>query len=96
MDKALLAQRVREGDSAAFEEVFREYHTRIYNYAYRLVGNAKEANDLTQESFLKAYQALLRGEEPLNLSASVDPIFVTPSGARSLPMQGGDSSLRSE
>jgi len=27
---------------------------------------------------------------------SVDPIFVTPSGARSLPMQGGDSSLRSE
>jgi RNA polymerase sigma-70 factor (ECF subfamily) len=69
MDKALLAQRVREGDSAAFEEVFREYHTRIYNYAYRLVGNAEEANDLTQESFLKAYQALLRGEEPLNLSA---------------------------
>lgn len=69
MDETLLARRVREGDSAAFEEVFRTYHTRIYNYVYRLVGNAEEANDLTQESFLKAYRALLRGEEPLNLSA---------------------------
>jgi RNA polymerase sigma-70 factor (ECF subfamily) len=69
MDTVLLTQRVREGDSAAFGEVFRTYHTRIYNYVYRLMGNAEEANDLTQESFLKAYQALLGGEEPLNLSA---------------------------
>jgi RNA polymerase sigma-70 factor (ECF subfamily) len=69
MNEALLAQRIRDGDSAAFEEVFLTYHTRIYNYIYQLVRNADEANDLTQESFLKAYRALLRGEEPLNLSA---------------------------
>jgi RNA polymerase sigma-70 factor (ECF subfamily) len=69
MNEALLAQRIRDGDSAAFEEVFLTYHTRIYNYVYRMVRNAEEANDLTQESFLKAYRALLRGEEPLNLSA---------------------------
>ena len=34
-----------------------------------MVGNAEDASDLTQESFLKAYRALLRGEEPLNISA---------------------------
>lgn len=69
MNEGLLAQRVRDGDSDVFEEVFGTHHTRIYNYVYRLVGDADEANDLTQESFLKAYRALLRGEEPLNLSA---------------------------
>ena len=69
MNEILLAHRVRDGDSDAFEEVFRTYHTRIYNYVYRMVGNAEEASDLTQESFLKAYRALLRGEEPLNISA---------------------------
>jgi RNA polymerase sigma-70 factor (ECF subfamily) len=69
MNEILLAQQVRDGDSDAFEDVFEAYHTRIYNYVYRLVGDAEEASDLTQESFLKAYRALLRGEEPLNLSA---------------------------
>lgn len=69
MSEILLAHRVRDGDNEAFEEIFRTYHARVYNYVYRMVGNAEEASDLTQESFLKAYRALLRGEEPLNLSA---------------------------
>ncbi len=69
MDEERLTQRACEGDSDAFEEIFRVYHTRIYNYVYRLLGDAKDAEDLTQESFLKAYRALLRGEQPLNLSA---------------------------
>lgn len=68
-DELWLVQRARDGDSDAFEEVFRIYHTRIYNYAYRLVGNAEDAQDLTQESFLKAYRALLHGAQPANLSA---------------------------
>ena len=69
MDEARLAQRVRDGDLDAFEEIFRIYHTRIYNYACRLVGDAQDAQDLTQESFLKAYGALQRGVQPDNLSA---------------------------
>lgn len=69
MDEAWLAQRVRDGDLDAFEEIFRVYHARIYNYAYRLVGNAQDAQDLTQESFFKAYRALRRGVQPDNLSA---------------------------
>ncbi|MDY7078138.1 MAG: sigma-70 family RNA polymerase sigma factor [Chloroflexota bacterium] len=69
MDEVWLAQRAREGDSDAFEEIFRIYHTRIYNYVYRLVGNADDAQDLTQDSFLKAYRSLTRGAQPANLSA---------------------------
>jgi RNA polymerase sigma-70 factor (ECF subfamily) len=69
MDEVWLVQRASDGDSGAFEEIFRVYHTRIYRYVYRLVGNAEDAQDLTQESFLKAYRALLRGAQPVNLSA---------------------------
>lgn len=68
MDELWLVQRTREGDSSAFEEIFRIYHARIYNYVYRLVEDAEDARDLTQESFLKAYRALLRGDQPVNLS----------------------------
>jgi RNA polymerase sigma-70 factor (ECF subfamily) len=69
MDEVWLVQRASDGDSGAFEEIFRVYQTRIYQYAYRLVGNAEDAQDLTQESFLKAYRALLRGAQPVSLSA---------------------------
>ena len=69
MDEARLAQRVRDGDHDAFDEIFRIYHARIYNYVYRLVENPQDAQDLTQESFLKAYRALRRGAQPDNLSA---------------------------
>jgi RNA polymerase sigma-70 factor (ECF subfamily) len=69
MDEGWLAQRTREGDGSAFEKIFNVHQARIYNYVYRLVGDAEEAKDLTQDSFLKAYRALLRGEEPMNMSA---------------------------
>lgn len=57
------------GDANAFEEIFRLYYARIYNYVYRMVGNVKDAEDLTQESFFKAYRALRRSDQPANLSA---------------------------
>ncbi len=69
MNELALARRVHEGDSEAFGEILDLYQARIYNYAYRLVGDAEDARDLTQESFVKAYRALARGEEPRNLSA---------------------------
>jgi len=69
MDEQSLAQRVREGDGEAFKEIFDAYAARLYNYACRLVGDAEEARDLTQDSFLKAYRALVRGEEPRELPA---------------------------
>jgi RNA polymerase sigma-70 factor (ECF subfamily) len=69
MDEAWLVQRAREGDRDAFEEIFRLYRTRIYNYTCRLLGDAEDASDATQDSFLKAYRALVRGDQPENLAA---------------------------
>ena len=43
-----------------FEQLFRDYRQRILNYVYRLVGDGALAEDLTQQAFVKAYQALPR------------------------------------
>jgi RNA polymerase sigma-70 factor (ECF subfamily) len=46
------------GDTAAFGELVRRYQDRLYSTAYRLVGNAEDAQDVVQDSFLNAYQSL--------------------------------------
>lgn len=44
----------------SFETVLKQYHKKIYNLALRVLGNADEAADLTQETFVKAYNAYSR------------------------------------
>lgn len=61
--------RAREGDATAFEAIYTRYERRIYAFVYRLMGNADDAYDLTQETFIKAYTALPRTAPDLNLSA---------------------------
>jgi len=56
-DSELLA-RCRTGDHAAWEMVVRQNHQRVYNFAYRYNGRFDEAEDLTQEIFLKVYRTL--------------------------------------
>ena len=46
------------GDHAAWEMIVRQYHQRVYNIAYRFTGRFEEAEDLTQEIFLKVYRNL--------------------------------------
>ena len=53
----------------AFEAIYQRYERRIYSYIYRLMGNAEDASDLTQDTFVKAYQALPRAQGEMNLSA---------------------------
>ncbi|MCC5848412.1 MAG: sigma-70 family RNA polymerase sigma factor [Verrucomicrobia bacterium] len=54
----VLVQRAREGDVEAFEVLMRRYHGRIYALLYNMTSNKEDAEDLLQEVFLKAYQAL--------------------------------------
>ena len=61
--------RAREGDAAAFEAIYNRYERRLYAFTYRLMGNPEDAYDLTQDTFVKAYQALPRTAPDLNLSA---------------------------
>lgn len=44
----------------SFEAILRLFHKKVYNLAYRLLGDHDEAADLTQESFVKAYKAYWR------------------------------------
>jgi RNA polymerase sigma-70 factor (ECF subfamily) len=46
------------GDAAAWEEIVQAYHRRIYNLCYRFAGSADDAQDLTQEVFIKMYRTL--------------------------------------
>jgi RNA polymerase sigma factor (sigma-70 family) len=46
------------GDHGAWETIVRQYNSRIYNLAYRFTGKFDEAEDLTQEIFLKVYRTL--------------------------------------
>ncbi|VVD79790.1 RNA polymerase sigma factor RpoE [Pandoraea nosoerga] len=63
IDQALV-ERVQKGDKAAFELLVAKYHRKIIRLVSRLVRDAAEVEDVTQEAFIKAYRALpqFRGE----------------------------------
>ena len=53
-----LVRRSKNNDLQAFEELICRYERKIYNIAYRMMGNYEDANDIAQEAFLRAFQAL--------------------------------------
>ena len=55
---AALVGRCLSGDAAAWEAIVRQYNRRIYNVCYRFAGTAEDAEDLTQEVFIKMYRTL--------------------------------------
>jgi RNA polymerase sigma-70 factor (ECF subfamily) len=55
---AELAQRCLAGDAVAWEELARTQHKRIYGICYRFTGSPSDAEDLTQEAFLKMFKNL--------------------------------------
>jgi RNA polymerase sigma-70 factor (ECF subfamily) len=55
---ALLVRRCIAVDAAAWEEIVQRYHRRIYNICYRFAGSAEDAQDLTQEVFIRMYRTL--------------------------------------
>ena len=60
-------ERLKRGDAAAFETLVNERSGEIYGLLYRLTENVEEARDLTQETFLRAFQSInhFRGESDL-------------------------------
>ena len=53
-----LVRRCVSGDAAAWEELVRLQHRRIYNVCYRFTGSSEDAEDLTQEVFIRMYRTL--------------------------------------
>lgn len=65
--EAQFIERLKRGDAAAFETLVNERSGEIYGLLYRLTESGEEARDLTQETFLRAFQSIghFRGESDL-------------------------------
>ena len=55
-----LIERSRRGDLDAFDRLVAAHQDRVYHAAYRITGNADDAHDAAQETFVKAFRALPR------------------------------------
>ena len=54
----LLILRAQQGDAQAFEALYQQHLKRVYNIAWRMMGNDADAQDIAQEVMLKAWRAL--------------------------------------
>lgn len=51
-----LAEQIQEGDQRALADIIERYQQKLFFYTLRMVGSEDEADDVVQETFLKAYQ----------------------------------------
>jgi RNA polymerase sigma-70 factor (ECF subfamily) len=63
-----LAKLAKSGDRAAFTDLVELYKDKIYHLAFRMLGNSQEAEDMTQETFLRVFRNLDRYDETLKFS----------------------------
>src|SRR5271156_2508210 len=57
-DETTLVAQSREGDTAAFGELVRRYEGKIFRLAQHVTQNREDAEDVLQETFMKAYEHL--------------------------------------
>ena len=56
----MIVQRVQAGDVAAFDALILKYRERVYAMIYNMTSNREDAADLTQDTFIKAFQSINR------------------------------------
>ena len=64
-----LIQRVLNGDDTAFSALVRKYQKSVHALAWRKIGDFHIAEDITQDTFLKAYQELSTLKEPQSFAS---------------------------
>ena len=57
-EESELLRRAKSGELTAYDDLVRRYQERVYATIYHMTSNHEDANDLAQETFIKAYQAL--------------------------------------
>jgi len=60
LEEQLLIARAQQGDHTAFAQLVEQYQRPVYNLAYRMLGNAQDAEDAAQETFLRVYKQFKR------------------------------------
>jgi len=68
-DEDVWVSRAKAGDQAAFEAIVQRYERQIFSFVYRMMGDADDAYDLTQDCFVRAYRSLGSTSADLNVSA---------------------------
>ncbi len=69
MEAVALIARIRAGSPDAFQGIIEQYQAPITRYLYRLTGEYETARDLTQETFIKAYNSILKTDSELKLNS---------------------------
>jgi len=71
VDEALLIVRAQKNDSAAIEALIYAYEKKVYNIAFRFMGNEADAWDMAQESLIKLYKNISSFESRSSFSSWV-------------------------
>jgi len=81
MDEISLIRRAQEGDGPAFRSLFEGNKQRVFSIAYHYLKNAEDAEDVLQETFVKAYHSLsrYRPEKGINFGGWLNRICVNAS-----------------
>ena len=53
-----LVDLAQAGDAEAYGQLFERYQSKIYNFAYSILGHAEDARDVTQDAFIRVFEAL--------------------------------------
>src|SRR6476469_1587702 len=65
-EAAAVLARARQGDSDAFRALVERHSRSVFRLAFRMTGNEQDAEDVVQESFIKAYRQLGRFQTRAN------------------------------
>lgn len=58
VEDRVLVKQAQDGDLCAYDALLRRYQERVYSTLYHMTSNHEDANDLTQEAFIKGYKAI--------------------------------------
>src|SRR2546423_15601399 len=94
-----LVQRAQANDRAAFNEIVLRYKGKVYNFIHRMIPSMQDAEDLTQETFVRAYLSIRSFQSRASLNTWLFRIATNlciDYGRRSRKTQGMVTSLSSE
>lgn len=69
-------KRAKNGDKYAFDELVKLYAKKLYNFAIKLSGNLEMAKDITQDTFVKAYNSIKKIEDENSFDAWIKRILI--------------------